>query len=361
MDDPLGERGQVLRQAVPASVGGNAWLRADGIPFTSLPGPGTTFANGNISASILLIAADLGGAAGLSICGRVPIWQPANFASQTAHLGVCLWLMVNGSWSVVETQLSGTSSTHAAGALPGGSVLGAWHSLALAFADDALEARVDGAVVASVASGLRSASGAYGLGTLWHRAHFDDVVLDATNGHAMNSASWLFDIVPGEALQSNASGWLGFALDLTAPGSVDLAVQGLGRFKARGNGGVHALDIVDAATRASVLAGGRPTVDMAACATDALGFCYAAGTATLSAGRVYFVVSQEAAGGDAVVAMYDAAAATTHVHRDGTTMMSYAGPKRGAVTGRVSGEDFASLATDGNIELMFGPLNLLLK
>jgi hypothetical protein len=366
--DPLGSaRGQVLRQAVPASPGANAWLGRDGLPFTSLPAPGVAIANGNISADVLITRADLpdGGeaAAAVSVCGRVPVWQPANYASQSAHLGVCLWLWANGTWAVVDAALEGADRTLAAGALAGGGggVVGAWHSLALAFADDSLGASIDGTVVAAVPAGLRVAAGTYGLGTLWHTASFDAVRLDATAGHAAQAASWLLDVLPGEQLRSNVSAWAGFALDLRAPGSADLAVSGVGRFRARGNTGAHALDIVDAATNASVLAGGAVTVDFATCTTDALGFCYAAGAATLAAGRVYYVLSREAAGGDAFVAMYDAAAQTTHVHRDGTTLMSYVGPGKGAVTGRVLGADFSSLVVDGGIELMHGPLNLLLE
>ena len=56
----------------------------------------------------------------------------------------------------------------------------------------------------------------------------------------------------------------------------------------------------------------------------------------------------------------NAAAATTHVHRDGTTLMSYAGPRRGVVAGRVRGADRASLAATQEIEIMNGPLNLLI-
>ena len=149
-------------------------------------------------------------------------------------------------------------------------------------------------------------------------------------------------------------------LDLRAPGSVSLTVRGLGRFRARGNSLTHALDVVDAATNASVLAGGPASVDFATCVTDSLGFCYGAASATLAAGRVYFVLSQEASGGDAFVSMYDAAAATTHAHRDGTTMMSYAGPGKGVVTGRVSGPRFDALVADSNIECMNGPVNLLI-
>jgi hypothetical protein len=65
---------------------------------------------------------------------------------------------------------------------------------------------------------------------------------------------------------------------------------------------------------------------------------------------------------DAPLAIDDAAAATTHVHRDGTTLMSYAGPLRGAVTGRVSRADGEATWTfEPLIECMFGPLNLIVQ
>jgi hypothetical protein len=82
----------------------------------------------------------------------------------------------------------------------------------------------------------------------------------------------------------------------------------------------------------------------------------------LAPGRVYYVASKEVAGGDAFLAIDDAAAATTHVHRDGTTLMSYAGPLRGAVTGRVSRADGEATWTfEPLIECMFGPLNLIVQ
>jgi hypothetical protein len=167
---------------------------------------------------------------------------------------------------------------------------------------------------------------------------------------------------------SNFSGWAGFALDLTAPGSAPLAVTALGRFRTRNNSAVHALDIFDAATGASVLPAGAASADLspAGCpASDLLGFCYGevpGGPAVLAPGRVYYVASHEVAGGDAFLVIEDAAAATTHVHRDGTTLMSYAGPLRGAVTGRVSRADGeATWVLEPLIECMYGPLNLVVQ
>ena len=57
---------------------------------------------------------------------------------------------------------------------------------------------------------------------------------------------------------------------------------------------------------------------------------------TLPPGGRYFVAAQEAADGDAFVAMSDAAAATTPAHRDGPTLLSDAGPGPGAGPGQAS-------------------------
>jgi hypothetical protein len=58
--------------------------------------------------------------------------------------------------------------------------------------------------------------------------------------------------------------------------------------------------------------------------------------------------------------MTDAAAATTHAHRDGTTLMSYAGPLRGVVAGKVSRADGGAWVEEGDIECMYGPVNMFL-
>lgn len=381
--DPLGGgggggRGRVLQQAVPAPP--VAWLGNDGTPFTSLPAPGAALANGNISADALILAGDavVGSKERVfvAVCGRVPIWQPANYPrDQVAAppLGLCLSLNASGGWAVVEATLTagGTFTTHASGTLPNPErTLGSWHSLALSFVDDSATAYIDGTPVASVAPGsMHLSAGTYGLATGWHRAYFDAVHLDASAGHLPHPQSWLYDVLPGEALQGNFTGWMGFVLDLRDPATTTggLTVAGLGRFKARGNNGTHALDIVDAATHTSVLPGGKGVIvdlSIEGCpSTDVLGFCYASlpTPVTLPVGGRYYVVSWERAGGDAVIAMSDAAAATNHAHRDGTTLMSYAGPGKGAVGGKVSQDSGSGgvWVETGDVECAFGPTNLL--
>ena len=367
--DPLGQRGAVLKQAVSAKP--NAWLGGDGIPFTSLPGPGTAFANGNVSVNVLLTTADLppsGGPAAVFLCGRVPIWQPANFHSAVTVLGVCLILNATGSWSLVDSALSGGAVTLSSGKLPAGSTLGAWHAHVLAFEDDTVSAWIDGGTVVHAHAGLRPSSGVYGIATQWHTAWFDDLRLDGGITHGRTPGSYVFDVLPGELRVNNITGWAGFVLDLSAPGSEAMRVTSLGRFRVAGNTGVHGLDVIDAVTGASVLPGGTPvSVDLspAGCpSSDLLGYCYApaiaGGGVTLPPGHVYYVVSSETAGGDRHIHMTDPAAATTHAHRDGTSMVSYMGPHKGTISGSVvKASGAAGWTVEPNLDCMRGPLNMI--
>lgn len=131
------------------------------------------------------------------------------------------------------------------------------------------------------------------------------------------------------------------ALNTSAPGvTAPLLISALGRFKSANNSRSHRLDILNATSGLSVLPAGALTVDMAGCAADFLGFCYAPAFAALvrlpPASGLFYVVSSEVAGGDATTEMYGASAETTHVVRDGFTTMTYAGPDApGLVAGRV--------------------------
>jgi hypothetical protein len=128
------------------------------------------------------------------------------------------------------------------------------------------------------------------------------------------------------------------------------------------------MDVVDAATGKSLLTG--PAIvdvsDDGCPGSDVLGFCYTTqplspATVTLAVGHVYYVVSKETAGADATLEMYDPAAATTHVHRDGTTYMSYAGPGKGRVTGRVFNLDAKpGWTVISEVDTSFGPCNFIM-
>ena len=91
---------------------------------------------------------------------------------------------------------------------------------------------------------------------------------------------------------------------------------------------------------------------------------YSTSVAVAAAISATVTALEERAGEDAVLAMGDAAAASTHAHRDGTTLMSYAGPGRGAVGGKVSqassgGGGGGEWEEAGDVECAFGPTNLL--
>lgn len=400
--DPIGQRGNVLRQAVPVNPGTNSWLSSsEGMPFTSLPAPGTAWANANVSAYVLITPADMvgnGSAIAPAICGRTPIWQPADYRSSDGHLGICLSIDADGGWKVQQTQIKSSSSGNvtilAAGTLPSsaGAAVGVWHALSLAFVDDTFQASIDGVVVATK-SGLGFSTGVYGIGSGWHTAHFDGVQLQPSGPitgapdegvHGPTPNSWLFDILPGEVLVNNITGWAGFALDLTDPSITQpLSASSIGRFRARGNVGQHGLNIFDASTGSSVMPGGQSvTVDLSSSGcptTDLLGYCYVtipSGPVSLLQGHVYYVVSSETSGpgADVTIEMTNPSAATTHANnkRDGTTLLSYQGPGKGSIAGRVysSSTSVAPTFTGGaaadtwtlipEIDTMFGPLNLVL-
>jgi len=74
---PGAPRARVLRQSAPQPP--NAWLGTEGTPFTSLPTPGTAFANARFSVDALVRAADVAGA---------PDARVATAAAQESGCGV---------------------------------------------------------------------------------------------------------------------------------------------------------------------------------------------------------------------------------------------------------------------------------
>lgn len=371
-----------LRQAAPANPErANSWLRAgEGLPFTSLPG-GSNFANAGVSAAALLAPGAPVGAA-VRVCGRVPIWQPATYASDVAPLGVCLAVAAaaggDGAWQLTDTTPGGVTSVLANGVTPG--FVGGWHNLTLAFDDDAVDAAIDGARVGGAAAGLHNAAGVAGLGTSWHdHAYFDDVSLGPGRGGSAPAGSWLHDVLPGEAAMARLAGggWAGFVLDLGGVGAEAVTIRALGRFRARGNSGAHAMDVVRASDGVSMLDGqALPVVDLSrggCAASDVMGeecmrvwagtggvtsvpldrghsliahpfpttlpppgFCYAAlaTPVTLPPGAAYYIVAAEPAAGDIALEMTNPAAGTTHTNRDGEWLVragsQLSGPEREA-------------------------------
>jgi hypothetical protein len=381
---PDGSQNQALWQAVSIDASPNSWL-GSGVPFTSLPS-GTNFANAAFSASVYFASAEVGasGPASVYICGRVPIWQPAYFQGSFS-LGICLTIERTNSstwtWALADNAVYHSSLPLASGDT-GLDFLDTWRSLSLVFNDDSVTASLGGVPLVTK-TGLRASAGVAGLGSGWNTVYFDNVTLTAAPTHTRHTSSFLYDLLPGERALTNLTGWAGMALDLSSAPACrpspyltmqNLTVAALGRFRSAGNAGSHKMDIVRASDGTSVLPGGPVVVgmDAASCpSSDLLGMCYSAPIAPpalLTVGDVYYIVSLETAGGDAVREMTSPAKGTTHANgkRDGTTLMSYRGPTSGCIAGRVTGTGGAgsppsSWTVIPDLDTSFGPVNFLLS
>jgi hypothetical protein len=103
--------------------------------------------------------------------------------------------------------------------------------------------------------------------------------------------------------RNDFSGFVGMNLTV---GAKNLSVLALGRICVNGNTGTHLVKLVNAAS-ASDVPGGSVAVPMAACSPGQFIFTSLANTVTLSSGASYYLVSQEASGGDT---WYDAGTVT---------------------------------------------------
>ena len=424
--DEAGPARRVCRQPVPQDPGTNAWThRRNSWPFATTPS-GSNFANVALSVRARIEAGGLGDAHAVSLCGRVPIWSPSACMPPNFALGVCLSVLRCTSasvavgcgtsatdvvWRLTEApnnlhqddggraQRSSSGFTNsckkltvlASGALPpspsggGGGASDAWHTLSLSFSDALVSASLDGAALPGATNVSTSLSaGVAALGTAWNPASFEALSLAPHPAHGRTGGSFLFDVLPSETRgDAKFTGFAGMILDLGTgrypPDGAPLRVLRLGRFKSAGNTRAHRLAVADAAD-GSWLLHANCTVDMGACGSDLLGFCYcsvasAAAPLLLSPGRSYFVVSSEQAGGDVYAEMTASATGTDMGHRDGDTLMTYKLPTgaNGAaptaaggslVTGRVrrDGDDGAWQRTDSgaDIDTAFGPVNMVL-
>lgn len=96
----------------------------------------------------------------------------------------------------------------------------------------------------------------------------------------------------GPSLRNNYSGWVGMKITATA----GLSIKSLGRLCIAGNSGTHTLKFVNAGTGADI-SGGSATVNLAGCTPGQ--FVYGPVVPfTLLPGVSYYLVSQEAQGGD---------------------------------------------------------------
>jgi len=361
---------KVLWQGAAADPATNAWhSNGNGAPFTLAP-DALNLAEANVSVTVLLPPS--GGTA--RACGRVPVWQPQAFMSTTAALGVCAQLDVpaDGSaarLSIIETPDLSTEPKTWAEVTAGASLAGRWVVLSLDASGGAAaaSAALPGSATAWTASTqgpLSLHGGAWGFGSGWHEAWFDDLALTAAAGAGPSTAgSFLHSLLPGTTT-ARVDGWAGMAVRLSASGA-DVAVTSLGRFRPSGSSRRHNLTVIDAATGLAMLP--HPVeVDLGLSGppADALGFVHAelSPALTLRAGGTYFFVSSEEGAGDVTLEMTDPCAGTTHSNRDGSTLMRYSGAGGGAqVTGRVSGDGSAGGWTlvDGldGVDTSFGPVN----
>ncbi len=100
--------------------------------------------------------------------------------------------------------------------------------------------------------------------------------------------------VTGRLLRNDFMGWVG--LKLTA-GSASMSVSAVGRVCVSGNSGAHIVKLVSASTGQDV-AGGSAAVNMAGCTPGQFAYSALASAISLTPGASYYLVSQEAAGGD---------------------------------------------------------------
>ena len=422
--DEAGPARRVCRQPVPQNPGPNAWThRANGWPVASTPS-GSNFANFVLSARVRIEEGGLGDVHAVTLCGRMPIWSPSACMPSNFALGVCLSVLRCASasaaagcgasatdtvWRLTEAhnnlhQDVGDNVTHstpgrggfknackklkvlASGALS--SVAGApdkWHTLSLSFSDTLVSASLDGAPLPNATNVSTTLSaGVAALGSAWNPASFEALSLAPHPAHGRTKGSFLFDVLPSEKRgDAKFTGFAGMILDLGPgrypPGGAPLRVLRLGRFKSAGNARVHTLAMAEAAD-GSWLPRANCTVDMGACVSDLLGFCYcsvasAAAPLLLSPGHGYYVVSSEEAGGDAYAEMTASATGTDMGHRDGDTLMTYrlptgansAAPMAAGgslVTGRVrrhsDSEAWQRTDSSADIDTAFGPVNLVL-
>lgn len=392
------------RQAVPMKPGGNAWThRHNGWPITTLPS-GSNHANVIVSVEAQMLPTQ-DSAAAVSVCGRVPIWSPAACPGRSGYmefaLGICLTVMAPGgvsswpslhqehqellNWRITEAQgeYHGCQNFKilATGSLPAGAKVEDWRTLALSFSDGTVDAAIDGATVAKGLSVVQPA-GVAGFGTAWNIGHFKNLSVAANPKHKQQEHSFIFDVLPSIVTWNNYTGWAGFILDLSKDNLGNsfptVKVSQLGRFKSVNNSRVHSLAIFrrDDGTQM----GATLSVDMVACVTDMLGFCYSSfdEPVTLAHDDIYYIVSSEEDGGDSFVEMTKSATGADYsTYRDGDTLMTYRLPTgagsapmaagRSLVVGKVLGEttepgrpQWTEHTSGPDMDTSFGPVNMVL-
>jgi hypothetical protein len=117
--------------------------------------------------------------------------------------------------------------------------------------------------------------------------------LSVTVGTAAASTPFVTSYVQG-ALRNDFDGWLGMKFTV---GPNPMIVTALGRMFIAGNGGTHAVKLINASNGADVVGGGVSIV-MAGGATGQFTYVSLTNALTLPANTAYHLVSQETSGGD---------------------------------------------------------------
>ena len=94
-------------------------------------------------------------------------------------------------------------------------------------------------------------------------------------------------------VRNDYSGWVGMAIQI---GSSDITANSLGRIVVAGNSGTHTVKIAD--STGTDVAGGSVSVSMSGGTPGSFVYGNLASPVTLSAGATYYILSQEASGGD---------------------------------------------------------------
>jgi hypothetical protein len=323
--------GLVLRQLVPARP--LHWHCTDVDPITLVSSGHANYAVG-VRARIDSSTTESYSSTHVAVWARVlrPYsgWCPA-------LSGYRLRLTPSGEWFLeAAPPASGKAmAVLAKGVLPSGFDGRAWHELLLTADGSKLTASVDGALLATVQD-TSFDSGSAALGSGFHLAAFrafnltalrppapaavaatsPTVILAAAAAGAgaptaasksanatLTPALAAFCTFTNVGLQTNVSGWFGFAFTPQRA----ITVTHVARFAARGSSRQHDMRIVDAASGEVV---SSTTVDIAPPVRqlDSTGMVWSAlsSPAALTIGQQYYVAAQEAAGGDP---FYGAAAA----------------------------------------------------
>lgn len=98
----------------------------------------------------------------------------------------------------------------------------------------------------------------------------------------------------GPALRNDFTGWVGMQFTV---GANSLTVSALGRVCIVGNAGTHTVKFVNAANRTDV-PGGSASLNLGGCVAGQFFYAALAGPITLQPNTAYYLVSQEASGGD---------------------------------------------------------------